>query len=143
MGNARHRTVVIIWGAQFAALFFFVLLTRLVRPEEPPGPNPALLAGLGLAALTAFGASFALKAKLLAQSGAERSAARAQSAYVLAFALCEAAALFGVMAHFVTGAPEAAYFFALAALGLLLHFPRRRHFEDAAGAAAGVNSTMR
>jgi len=135
--SARHRTLITLWAAQFMALVMFFVFTRLVRPEEPPEPNPMLLAVLGLAALVAVGASFAFKAMLLGRSRAERSAPRAHTAYVLAFALCEAAALFGVMAHFVIGAPEAVYFFALAALGLLLHFPRRQHFTDPPPAGAG------
>jgi hypothetical protein len=140
--ETRHRAVLVIWGAQLLSLVLLFALTRLIAPEEPPEPNPTLLLALGVAGLTAFGASFALKAKLIAQASAQRRLELAQTAYVAAFALAESCALLGVVAHFVTGARESVYFFAPAALGLLLHFPRRRDFRDPPGEGAGFTTTM-
>ena len=126
------------------ALFLLFMLTRLVRPEGRPGPAAAVLVFCSIASLVSFGASFALKAKWLAQARALRRADTAQSGYVLAFALCESVAVFGVFSHFAARAPEAVYFFALAALGILLHFPRRRHFDEADGAGrSDITSTLR
>lgn len=130
-GESRHRGVLIIWGAQLMALVMFFALTRIVPREfDADADNRALLLGLAAASLSAFGLSFVLKAKLISQSAAQQRPDLATSAYIIAFALCESAALFGLVAHFVTGARESLYFFAPAALGLALHFPRRMHFEE-------------
>ena len=130
--DSRYRSALIIWGAQVSALVMFFVLTRIVgREADAGGDNDrVLLLALAVAALMAFALSFVLKAKLISQAAAQGRPDLATSAYIIAFALCEAAAIFGVVAHFVTGAPESLYFFIPAALGLALHFPRRMNFED-------------
>ena len=131
LSESRYRGVLIIWGAQLMALVMFFALTRIVGREfDPDADNRVLLIALAATSLLAFGLSFVLKAKLISQSAAQRRPDLATSAYIIAFALCESAAIFGVVAHFVTGARESLYFFAPAALGLALHFPRRMHFEE-------------
>lgn len=129
--ESRYRGVLIIWGAQLMALVMFFALTRIVAREfDADADNCVLLLALAVASLSAFGLSFVLKAKLISQAAAQQRPDLVTSAYVIAFALCESAALFGLVAHFVTGARESLYFFAPAALGLALHFPRRMHFEE-------------
>ena len=54
-----------------------------------------------------------------------------QSAYVLSFALCETSALFGLADHFTTGSGYHYVAFAIAGLGLLLHFPLRQNLVNA------------
>ena len=138
LGEARRRGLLLIWGAQLMSLVILLLITRLVEiPAEAGDDNSVLLLVLGLTGVTAFGLSFAVRAKLLSQSVVQNRPDLATTAYVLAFALCESPALFGLVAHFVTGAPESLYFFIPAALGLLLHFPRREHFADPPPAGAG------
>lgn len=138
LGRARQRGLLLVWGMQLFSVASFLLLTRLVevRPGGGDGGRPLLVA-LGLAALAAFGLSFPVRAKLLAQSAARNRPDLATTAYALAFALCEACALSGLAAHFTTGAREALYFFLPAALGLLLHYPRRAHFADPPPSGAG------
>ena len=138
LGRARQRGLLLIWGVQLFSVASFLLFTRLVEVQPGEGDSGRLLlVGLGLAALAAFGLSFPVRAKLLAQSAVQNRPDLASTAYVLAFALCEACAVFGVVAHFTTGAREALYFFLPAALGLLLHYPRRAHFADPPPAGAG------
>jgi len=129
--ESRYRSVQIIWGAQVMALVMFFALTRIVAREfDADADNRVLLLVMAVTSLMAFGLSFVLKAKLISQSTAQSRPDLVTSAYIIAFALCESAALFGLVAHFVTGARESLYFFAPAALGLALHFPRRMHFEQ-------------
>ena len=135
LAGARFRGLLIIWAAQFISLLMFYGLMRLTPAEDRAGDDRTLLLVLAAAALTTFAASFAVKAALLARAVAARRPDAVTSGYVVAFALCEACALMGLVAHFTTGARESLYFFAPAALGFLLHFPRRRHFEESAGAA--------
>ena len=56
-----------------------------------------------------------------------------QAGFILALALCEVAALMGMVALFVTLSKYAYLLFALGALGMLLHFPRREQVEAAFG----------
>jgi len=135
LGEARRRGLLIIWGAQLMSLALFLLITRLVR--VPASDNEILLLVLGLMGVMTFGLSFVVRAKLLSQSVVQNRPDLATTAYVLAFALCESCALFGLVAYFVTGRGESLYFFIPAAVGLLLHFPRREHFTDPPPAGAG------
>lgn len=137
LGRARQRGLVLIWGAQLMSIALFFLITRIVEVPPREGDNQLLLLALGLTGLTAFGLSFVVKAKLLAQSAVQKRPDLATTAYVLAFALCESFALFGLVAYFVTGADESLYFFIPAVVGLLLHFPRGQHFDDPPPAGAG------
>jgi hypothetical protein len=109
----------------------FLVLTQVVPVEaRGGGGGRTLLIVLATVGLVTFALSFVLKAKLLSQAAAQRRPELATTAYIIAFALCESVALFGLFAHFATGAPESLYFFFPAALGLALHFPRRMNFED-------------
>ena len=137
LGEARRRGLLLIWGAQLMSLALFLLITRIVETPAGEGDNQTLLLALGLMAVTTFGLLFPVRGKLLAQSAVQNRPDLATTAYVLAFALCEGCALFGLVAYFVTGARESLYFFIPAALGLLLHFPRREHFDDPTPASAG------
>lgn len=137
LGRARQRGLLLIWGGQLGSLVIFLVMTRIVDVPAREGDNSGLLLALGLTGLMAFGLSFPIKSKLLAQSAVQSRPDLATTAYVLAFAFCEACALFGLVAHFVTGVREALYFFIPAALGLVLHFPRRAHFADPPPAGAG------
>jgi F0F1-type ATP synthase membrane subunit c/vacuolar-type H+-ATPase subunit K len=139
-GRARHRGLLLIWGAQLMSLALFLLLTQFGEVSLREGDdNSVLLLVLGLTGLAAFGLSFPLRAKLLAQSAVQQRPDLATTAYVIAFAMCESCALFGLVAHFATGARESLYFFIPAAVGLLLHFPRREHFADPPRAGAGFS----
>jgi hypothetical protein len=135
LAGARFRGLLIIWVAQFFSLLVFYGLMRLTPVDERAGDDRTLLLVLAAVALTTFAASFVVKAKLLARAVANRRPEAVTSGYVVAFALCEACAILGLVAHFTTGAREAIYFYGAAALAFLLHFPRRRHFEESSGDA--------
>lgn len=133
LAGARFRGLLIIWGAQFFSLLMFYGLMRLTPVDERAGDDHTLLFVLAAVALTTFAASFVVKALLIARAVATRRPDAVTSAYVVAFALCEACAIMGLVAHFTTGARESIYFYGAAALGFLLHLPRQRHFEESAG----------
>jgi hypothetical protein len=133
LAGARFRGLLIIWVAQLFSLLLFYGLMRLMPVDERAGDDRTLLYVLAAVALTTFAASFVVKATLIARAVANRRPDAVTSGYVVGFALCEACALMGLVAHFTMGAREAIYFFGAAAFGFLLHFPRRRHFEESAG----------
>ena len=128
--DTRLHTMRILWGAQLMTVGLFVLITRVTRPD--PGrldavlpDNPTLLYGLAAAGLTAVASSFALKSIFFRRAAEQQQPGQAQTGLVLALALCETAALLGLVAMFVTWDDRAYLLFALGALGMLLHFPRR------------------
>jgi hypothetical protein len=131
--GSRFRGLVIIWAAQLLTLIAPFVLLHFVKPLTQVEPNQSLLLVFAALALTAFSFSFILKSQFISRAVAQQRPDLVTSGYVLAFVLCEACALLGLAAHFATGARESIYFLAPAVIGFLLHFPRRRHIDDASG----------
>lgn len=124
--EARFRVFLILWIAilgSMALLFTLALAITTVNLNA----NPTMtLAFLGIAfALVVI--SFGVRQKAVNRAIEKRDVASLQSGYVTSFALCEAAALFGLLDHFVTGSKYFYISFAIAALGMLLHFPKKDH----------------
>lgn len=126
--SARLRILLILWAAQMMSLLLFTLLSVFILHSKASA-NASLFwvylaLGLFLVVL-----SFPLKQKFLAEALAEQDGAKAtarlQSGYIVAWALCEAAGLFGVMTAGTTNSPYYYLLFIIAALGFILHFPRR------------------
>ena len=128
--TARCRGLLIIWGAQFVSLAVFVALTRIIEVAPTSGDDTLrrqlfdALGGAGLAL------SFVLKYLLLRRAAETKRPDVATTAYIVAFALCDLVAVFGLINFILSGVPIV-LLFALAAVGLLLHFPRRAHIEAA------------
>ena len=76
--------------------------------------------------------SFLVKSKLLARAINEQQLQLVQPAYVLALAMCEVPALLGMLVFFTTANRNYYVLMIIAAIGQLLHFPRREHLENAA-----------
>ena len=129
--QARHMVLFIIWGAQLMSLLLFIVLSVAVLDSNKADDNSILFwifAGLGLMLVAA---SFAVKQKFVAQAVAEQSPARLQQGYIIAWALCETAGLFGLLTRVITASPYFYFLFIVAVLGLLLHIPRREHLAAA------------
>jgi hypothetical protein len=76
--------------------------------------------------------SFLIKSRLLSKALEQQDVGMVQQAYVMAWAIAEVAALLSMLDFFLT---NNRYYYALliiAALGLLLHFPRREAVVNAA-----------
>ena len=131
--EVQLRTLRILWAVFLTCVGLFVLFTRLARPADPPdeagGGLPTLLYLLAALALSAVAASFVLKAGLYRRAAERRQPALTQAGFTLAMALCESAVLFGLVGVFVTRNDASYLLFALGALGMLLHFPRREQVE--------------
>jgi hypothetical protein len=87
-----------------------------------------VLIGVGFANVVL---SFILKKFLLAKSLAQQDLKLVQQAYIVALALCESAALLGLLVHFLTGSVYYYAAFAIGVIGMLLHFPKKQHLLDA------------
>ncbi len=125
----------ILWGSFLACVGLFVLVTRLTRPAdlpvEPAGGSSPLLYVLGVLALVVVTASFFLKGIFYRRGAEQQQPLLVQSGFILAMALCEAGVLMGLVGIFATRDDAFYLLFALGALGMLLHFPRREQLEAA------------
>jgi hypothetical protein len=140
-----YSQTTILWGAMLVSQFMFLLLIYLTKPklfgfsfsEETFPPEMAVtvntIAGiLAVLALIVFTLSFVLKARFLRLAVRDKKVGIAQSGYILAYALCEAVSLFGLLTVFLLDFQYFFLWFVLGILGLLLHFPRRDPFHAAA-----------
>lgn len=122
---ARYRVMLILWIAMLASVSV-LLVVAIVTPSSGT-PNQTLsflLLGVGLVAVIV---SLVLRLKFLKQAIEKQQLQSLLNAYVIGFALCEAAALFGLMDHFTTGSGYYRYAFMVAAGGMLLHLPKKDH----------------
>jgi len=128
---SRYLTLLILWFAICTSIAVLMVLIWFVKGN--PAGNSTLALVLEFAAVFPFGASFLLKQQFLSKAVAERKLDLVQTAYVMAFALCEASALLGLLDHFVNGSKFFYVGFILGVLGMLLHFPLKKHLLAATG----------
>ena len=129
--DARYRTIVILWFALFTSIGLFFLLTILVSSTVAINENRILSSSLLVVGTVTVLASYFIKKRLLAQSVSEQNIGLVQTGVVVAGALTESAALFGVLDYFATGNPYYYLLMIIAVIGSLLNFPRRAHLEAA------------
>jgi len=126
--EGAHRSLLIIWAGIFFSVAGFLLLTIMVPSKaQPDTVLPMVLIGVGFANVVL---SFILKKFLLAKSLAQQDLKLVQQAYIVALALCESAALLGLLVHFLTGSVYYYAAFAIGVIGMLLHFPKKQHLLD-------------
>ena len=135
-----YRTNVFIWAGILMSQIIFLLVLYFTKPElfrlnsavnsnTVNSPVIYLLAFFGLAT---FALSFVLKARFLKFAIENKAAGLVQTAYILASALCEATALFGLVAAFAFNFWLFFAWFLVGIIGILFHFPRRAAFQAAA-----------
>jgi hypothetical protein len=130
--EGRLRSMRILWIAMLSSIGVYYVFTLFVgRPENVKADDKLFLMLLGLGLLTTL-ISFPFKHRLLNRAVEQQQVQMVQPAYVIAWALSEAAALLGVFDFFVTGDRYYYMLFIIAACGQLLHFPKREHVINAA-----------
>ena len=125
----RYRTLVVLWFAICLPVLIFlaiIYLSPVVIAE-----NRQLTLVLNSLGIMPVALSFLLKQKLLAKSIETQRLDLVQSAYVVSLALCQSSALLGLVDHFSTGSNYYYFSFAIAGLGLLLHFPQKQNLVNA------------
>jgi hypothetical protein len=133
--NKRYQTMLTLWFALLMSvvMYFFVTVFAGAKIQSPAAnPSSAILTIV----LTAVGTflvilSFAVKQKLLSRSVDNQDPGLVQKALVVACAMCEVAALLGLVERFVVGNKDYYLLFIVAAAGILLHFPKRSQLEAA------------
>ena len=122
---ARYKVFLILWIAMLMSLGILLGLAVFVTGSGRPDRTMSYtFFGISIVLVIA---SLLIKQRQLRQAIEKGQVALLQNAYILGFALCEAAALFGLLDHFVTGSNNYRFMFALAVLGMLVHFPKMDH----------------
>jgi len=128
----RIRTMRTLWFGLLGTIGIYYGFTLVAGRREGLEPNPSLSISLMCVAMLMVLVAFVIKSKLLSKALEQQSTGMVQQAYVVTWAITEVAALLGLMDFFRT---NDRYYFVLliiAALGVLLHFPRREHVVNAA-----------
>lgn len=121
-----------LWFGLFSSVGFYYAFTLIAERREGLEPNPSLSLGLiGVAVLMVL-ASFVIKSKLLSKAVEQQNPGMVQQGYIMTWAITEVAALLGLMDFYLTSDRYYYVLLIIAALGLLLHFPRREHVINAA-----------
>ena len=128
----RMRTLRTLWIALFLSVGIYFLFTIFKGRSGEVATDSTLSLILMAVAVSTTLISFLLKNKMLSRATQERQVSLVQQAYVIAWAMTEVAALLGMLDSFVTRDPYYYLFFVIAAVGFLLHYPRREHVENAA-----------
>ncbi|HZN09907.1 MAG TPA: hypothetical protein VFB65_24135 [Pyrinomonadaceae bacterium] len=127
----RLRTMRTLWMGMILSILGYFVLTLFAGRSEDLEPNPTLSLILLAVAASAALVSFPLKSKLLNRAIEQKQVPMVQQACIVAWAITEVGGLLGVLDFFMTGNRYYYLLFMIAALGQLLHFPRREHVLNA------------
>jgi len=125
------RTLRILWLAMLSSVVIYYLLTLFVRRSADAEPNDMMSLLLVAIALTTTLISFVVKKQFVAQAADQQRVQLVQQGYLLAWVLCEVAALLGLLDYFAAAHRHYYILFIIGAAGHLLHFPRRDHVVNA------------
>ena len=120
---AAHHIQRILWLAMILSVGMYFAVAQFVQSPSTQD-NPTLVTTLLVVAVTLVASSFQVRKQLLARSRNGGGPQAALTAHIVALALCESAAVFGLVVYFVTGSPRYSWFLVLGLAGLLLHYPR-------------------
>ena len=129
--DTRYRTMLILWFALLMSVVMLFVMTFVVEPvpfnEDRDAPTSVVLFVLAAVGTFLVVLSFAVKRKMLQRSVERQEVMLVQQALVLACAMCEVSALFGVVERFMIGSGDHYLLFLVSAVGIALHFPKRNH----------------
>jgi hypothetical protein len=129
--DARFRTMLVLWFALLFSVgmylaFCFIAFERSTEPANR-------LLSFAFAAIATFTVilSFVIKQKLLRRSEEQQNLMVVQQAFVVAWAMCEVSAILAVIEYILLDTRDYLVLFALSAVGMVLHFPTRKHLLNA------------
>jgi magnesium-transporting ATPase (P-type) len=132
----RIRTMRTLWIGMLLSIGAYYVFTLFQGRSPDNTPNPTLsLILLAVAVVTTL-ISFLIKSTLLTKAVEQQNVLMVQQAYVITWAIADVAALLGLFDFFVTSDRYYYAMFIIAALGMLLHFPRRESVVNAASVKA-------
>lgn len=127
----RMRSVRTLWLALLLSIVMYYVFTLFAGRPENLQRNDTLSLALLIAALSTVLVSFLVKRKLVNKAIDQRQVQQVQQGYLVAWVICEMAALLGLLDFFLTSHRHFYVLFIVAVIGNLFHFPRREHFEHA------------
>jgi hypothetical protein len=117
--RAHRRFQLILWLVMvLAGVLYFVVI--ILIPADNPSSDPVLDTALLAIATGLVAVLFPVKNRIRGPQEI-RNLIRERQAQIVAVVLCDAAPVFGVAMHFVTGSARAQ----IGTAGLLLHYPKR------------------
>jgi len=122
----RIRTIRTLWFALLVSVLMYFVLTLFIGKPKNATPNNLLSVVLAGAGVFTTLLSLVIKSKFLARSVEQQRVDMVQQGYLIAWVLCETAALLGLLDFFVTGNRLYWVSFVVAAIGQLVNFPRRQ-----------------
>jgi hypothetical protein len=128
----RHLTLIIIWGVILTNVFVLFALANLIGPDLSRLSESNTLSFV-LAAIGTFVsiASYFFRKKMLARAAEQQRPESVSSAYIVAFAMCEVAALCGFILRYLTSERSYYLLFIIAVFGLVLNLPKRDDIVNA------------
>ena len=129
--DGRYRTMLTLWFAMSMSIVLWLVLIHFAAATNPVNLRLGFL--LICLALVPMSSSFLVKQILVGKAIDRQEPMLVQQAYTAAWALCEAAALLGLLAHFLALSPHYYIAFIVAGIGILSHFPQKRHLLAASG----------
>lgn len=138
----RFRMIFILWFAICMSVMLLLGLVQLTPVQSKAwwttcsdclSSNFRLSLILNGLAIVPIGISFLIKQQILGNAVASQNPDLVKTAYVVAFASCEASALLGLLDHFANGSHYYYVGFIFASLGLILNFPRKKYLLAALG----------
>jgi hypothetical protein len=127
--DERYRTLLILWAGLSISLVLYLVFIQFVPVALTPNPKLTLL--LNTAGLIPVATSFLIKQVLIGKAIGSQRVEQVHTAYILSWAMCEVAGLLGLFDNRATGSRYYWVGFAIAGMGMLLHFPRKQHLLDA------------
>ena len=129
--DKQYRTLLTLWAALLLSFGAFFMVTLFTTPGmgTEPGQSPSKLLVVASSAVGSFLVvlSFAVKRKLLQRSVEKQDVSLVQKSLIVPSVMCEACVWIGLLQHIMLGYREYYLLFLVAAIGMLLHFPRRDH----------------
>ncbi|HEV2884880.1 MAG TPA: hypothetical protein VGW36_08480 [Pyrinomonadaceae bacterium] len=126
----QHRTLLILWVAFLMSIVMYLFIAVVLpRPEEPVVRPLAMALSFASAFLTVV--SFGVKKKFVSNAISQQNPQLVTKGFILAAAMCEAAALLGLLDLFIARDRNYWTLIAIALLGMLVNFPRRSHLVSA------------
>jgi cation transport ATPase len=137
--QARHRTLMVIWGVILMSVVMLFVVGNVAGPEQSGlARNNVLTIVLTAVGTLLMAASYFLRQKMLTRAFGQRRAETVSSAYIVAFAMCEAAAICGLLLRFMTNERSYYFLFVIAIVGLIVNLPRQDDIIKFLGQESGV-----
>lgn len=126
----QHRTMLILWLAFLMTIVMYMFLTFVI-PQQQTASNRLLTVIFSAISMVAVGLSFVVKKKFFARAVEQQQTGLVTTGFIVAMALCEVAALLGLVDFMVAGDRYFYLLMAVSFIGLALHFPKRQDLEAA------------